>query len=85
MVEPMFAEQRVVHIVGEAGQEPIAMRNWRNFDQRKLRGDNQVAQESNVQIQRRNAGVNHRLAGCEQRPNFVAKAVPNADKNRSGE
>ena len=53
VVEPVLPERGVVHIVGEAREELVCIRNRRDLDQRDLSGDDQIAQKSNVQVQRR--------------------------------
>src|SRR5262249_20109823 len=71
VIKLVKSNRRMINIVGQASDEPMAVRDRRNFHQRNSAGEDQIAQQRDVQLQRWTVGKLDGLARTEERADLT--------------
>jgi hypothetical protein len=66
----------MVNIVSQASDERISLRNRGNFNQGNSTPGDQVSQERDVELKRRQAGISRGLTHRQQGANLSEKIIP---------
>ena len=75
VVEPVKTDGWVVHVVGQAGHEPVTRWDGRDLDQGDAGPDDPLTQKGDVAVEGRDPGVCGRLTPREEPPDLLEEVV----------
>src|SRR5207245_2584972 len=88
----VITDSDVIHVMSQASDEVVAIRNRRNLHQRNRATEDHIAKQGDMYFQSRCCSMRLRLADSEQMANFIKQIkpdahrfpVPEADFDRNG-
>src|SRR5215831_5768743 len=78
VIKLVKSNRRMINIVGQASDEPMAVRDRRNLHQRNSAGEDQIAQQRDMQLQRWTVGKLDGLARTEERADLTKEVIPDS-------